>query len=121
MRQDLAPFNIGTSVLCPGFVATNIYTSERNRPDELGGATASSFDLGGNSDLSDEEREERVRQVMASVMPPAVIGDMVLEAIQKDIFYILSHSDFKEPVMQRFEEISKGFDHWADYRKEHDV
>lgn len=121
MRQDLAQFNIGTSVLCPGFVATNIYTSERNRPDALGGADASSFGIGSMTDLSDEEREERVTEMMASVMPPAVIGDMVLEAIQKDIFYILSHADFKAPVMQRFEEIGSSFDHWENYRKEHDV
>ena len=49
MKQDLETDNIGVSVLCPGFVATDIYTSERNRPDDLGGETASSFDLTQNT------------------------------------------------------------------------
>jgi NAD(P)-dependent dehydrogenase (short-subunit alcohol dehydrogenase family) len=35
MRADLAPHNIGVSVLCPGVVTTNIFNSGRNRPDEL--------------------------------------------------------------------------------------
>ena len=43
MRQDLEPFNIGVSVLCPGFVATNIFTSERNRPQVQKSASASNF------------------------------------------------------------------------------
>ena len=33
MRSDLAAYDIGVSVLCPGLVATNIVNSERNRPD----------------------------------------------------------------------------------------
>ena len=116
MRQDLAPFNIGTSVLCPGFVATQIFTSERNRPDLLGGAQASSFgtegiDLGG-------EAGERMEEMLANALDPAVIGDMVLHAIQNDEFYILSHTEFKDAVADRGRELSDSFDRWAAYRQE---
>ena len=37
MRADLAPHNIGVSVLCPGVVTTNIFNSGRNRPDGSAG------------------------------------------------------------------------------------
>ena len=35
MRTDLARFNIGVSVLCPGGVTTNVANSGRNRPAQL--------------------------------------------------------------------------------------
>ena len=35
MRTDLARFDIGTSVLCPGGVITNVSKSGRNRPSSL--------------------------------------------------------------------------------------
>jgi NAD(P)-dependent dehydrogenase (short-subunit alcohol dehydrogenase family) len=122
MQQDLEPFGIGTSVLCPGFVATDIYTSERNRPDTLGGAEASGFDLEGQQDGdSDPDRSEALQNALATMMPAEVIGDMVLHAIQKDEFYILSHTEFKEGVAARGQAISDSFDFWANYRRDHNV
>ena len=32
LAGDLRHFGVGVSVLCPGFVNTGIYSSERNRP-----------------------------------------------------------------------------------------
>ena len=113
MRGDLEPFNIGTSVLCPGFVATDIYSSERNRPTGLGGESASKFDLG---------REETGSVAdLPNLMAPEVIGDMVLHAVQNDVFYILSHSELKDAVTMRSQSISDAFDYWADYRAEHSL
>jgi NAD(P)-dependent dehydrogenase (short-subunit alcohol dehydrogenase family) len=119
MRHDLAPFDIGTSVLCPGFVATQIFHSERNRPGELGGPEASGFNLQ-NADTDSEIQEQR-DQMLASALDPSVIGDMVLHAIQTDEFYILSHAEFKEGVQNRGKELSDSFDRWSAYRMEHNV
>lgn len=119
MAKDLAPFNIGTSVLCPGFVATQIFTSERNRPDQLGGAQASSFGTEGID--MEGEAGERMEEMLASALDPAIIGDMVLHAVQTDEFYILSHAEFKEAVAERGRELSDSFDRWAAYRQEHGV
>src|SRR5438045_2599073 len=41
LHRELRPNNIGVSVLCPMRVSTNIGSSERNRPAELGGPDAS--------------------------------------------------------------------------------
>ena len=113
MRGDLEPFGIGTSVLCPGFVATDIYSSERNRPGEFGGESASKFNLGQDANVSVDQ--------LPGLLPAQVIGDMVLHAIQNDVFYIMSHSEMKDAVSQRGQMISEAFDYWADYRQVHKV
>jgi short-subunit dehydrogenase len=113
MRGDLEPFGIGASVLCPGFVATDIYFSERNRPGELGGENASKFNLGQEAGAALDQ--------LPGMMPAQVIGDMVLHAIQNDVFYIMSHSEMKDAVSQRGQMIGEAFDYWAGYRQEHKV
>ncbi len=120
MRQDLAEDNIGVSVLCPGFVATNIFSSERNRPGVFGGESASSFSLGA-SGVIDADREARMQEILTNALDPEIIGDMVLHAIQADIFYILSHPEFKDTVANRSKELSDTFDLWADYRLQHNL
>lgn len=113
MRGDLEPFGIGCSVLCPGFVETDIYSSERNRPGDLGGAKASKFDLG--------QQDGGTIAQLPGLIPAQVIGDMVLHAIQNDVFYILSHSELKDAVTNRSQDLSDSFDYWTAYRKEHGV
>lgn len=120
IKYDLEPDNIGVSVLCPGFVATQIYTSERNRPDDFGGENASSFELS-QSTSSEEERSAARAQILATALDPSVIGDMVLHAIQTDEFYILSHGEFKESVVTRGQALEDSFNKWTAYRKDHDV
>ena len=113
MRGDLEPFNIGASVLCPGFVATDIYSSERNRPHGLGGAAASKFDLGREESGSIDD--------LPNLMQAEVIGDMVLHAIQNNVFYILSHTEFRDGVAARGQALNEAFDYWQQYRNQHGV
>jgi NAD(P)-dependent dehydrogenase (short-subunit alcohol dehydrogenase family) len=128
MRHDLAEYNIGVSVLCPGFVATNIFTSQRNRPGEFGGPSeeaalgSGDFALGqaAGGDRNTEEME-RLQAMMSNILDPAVIGDMVLHAVQNDVFYILSHPEFKEAIGNRGNELAETADYWAAYRSEHGV
>lgn len=37
LRGELEPEGVGLTVLCPGFVVTNVFSSERNRPEDLDG------------------------------------------------------------------------------------
>ncbi|MBT4162028.1 MAG: SDR family NAD(P)-dependent oxidoreductase [Gammaproteobacteria bacterium] len=117
--QDLAHFDIGVSVLCPGFVATGIYTSERNRPTTFGGSEISAFDPVKDEYRPDEEKQLLQRSLDA-MLDPAMIGDMVLHAVQNDEFYIFSHPEFKEGVQERARTISNAFDRWAAYRANYD-
>lgn len=119
MRIDLEDAGIGVSVLCPGVVATGIFDSERNRPDSLRTPADTSFF--GDEAMTEEERDAALAERMMKVMDPAVIGDMVLHAIQTNEFYILSHPEFKEPLVNRAREIADSFDTWERYRREHGV
>ena len=91
---------VKVSVLCPGFVATQIGESDRNRPDELRDA----FQL----DPAMEQFRGVFMQMLASGLPPAEVAAMVLDAVRNDRFYILTHPELKEPVRARMEAILDG-------------
>lgn len=110
MRIDLAKDNIGVSVLCPGVVETGIGNSERNRPDQFGG--------GAEPAMTERGQPSPIEM---DVMQPEAIGDIVLHAIQNDIFYILTHGEFQPPVSSRANEIAEAFQYWDSYRKTHGV
>ena len=86
---------INASVLCPGFVDTNIDKSERNRPNHM------------------NKSEEVIPQVGAEVMStmlrqgkkPNEVADIVHEAIKENIFYILSHPAWDDSLKSHFENI----------------
>ncbi|HET6472722.1 MAG TPA: SDR family NAD(P)-dependent oxidoreductase [Pseudomonadales bacterium] len=120
MRADLAPHNIGVSVLCPGVVSTNIFNSGRNRPDELK-ADTDTASLVLSADVPDAERAARMQAIIADALDPAVVGDMVLAAIQANDPYIFTHPNLKAMVDERNAAISASFARWAQYRKEHGV
>jgi len=120
MRADLAPHNIGVSVLCPGVVSTNIFNSGRNRPEELKGETDTAS-LVLTADANDAERAARMQQILAEALDPAVVGDMVLAAIQANDPYIFTHPNLKAMVDERNAAIAASFARWTQYRKEHGV
>jgi NAD(P)-dependent dehydrogenase (short-subunit alcohol dehydrogenase family) len=81
-QQDIG---VGVSVLCPGFVSTRIFESDRNRPEELRNP---------QGPADDEDREQRRRAAagfFATAMPAAEVAEQVFSAISEDRFYILTH------------------------------
>ena len=94
--QSLKKINsrIGVSVLCPGFVATNIIDSQRNRPEHL---------------ASDKKSNFLLKQLASSVLKrgkkPDEIATRAIEAIQANNFYILPHPVYDERVKDRYERI----------------
>ena len=101
--QELESDGIGVSVLCPGFVDTNIYDSQRNRPKALQNSDTDP----GQTFLGGDEQVEQVRQ---SAMDPALVGEKVLEAVRSNEFYILTHPDFRPLVEGRMQRVIEGFD-----------
>lgn len=93
----IANANIGVSVLCPGFVSTNIGDSGRNRPDEYGEPAVRIN--------PDDARAEMFRQMLANGMPPPELAGIVFEAIRKRRFYILTHPDMKPAIERRMNNI----------------
>jgi NADP-dependent 3-hydroxy acid dehydrogenase YdfG len=120
LRADLKQHNIGVSVLCPGVVNTNIFDSGRNRPSHLQGETDTA-QMVLSEDVAEPEREQRMAEMMAKALDPAVVGDMVLHSIQEDEFYIFSHPEVEPMVSGRAAEVTDAFARWRKYREDHGV
>jgi short-subunit dehydrogenase len=91
------------SVLCPGWVNTRIIESERNRPEaprEDPGPEAAQF----------AAMRKIVEQLIASGLDPNVVGDIVVDAIRNDRFYVLTHPTWKNMIEARMENILQGRD-----------
>jgi NAD(P)-dependent dehydrogenase (short-subunit alcohol dehydrogenase family) len=89
---------VKVSVLCPGFVATNIADSERNRPPHLRNP---------ERPVSEGEKsmEERVRDLIASGMPSEQVAERVLEAIREKRLYVFPDPEPLAAVRSRMEQI----------------
>ena len=111
MRAELAAHEIGVSVLCPGFVKTHIFTSERNRPDTLRARSDAVEPL----DLAAYER------FMEGMLDPAIVGDMTLHAIQQNEAYILTHPELAAGVSGRLADIQAATERWRQYRAERGI
>ena len=98
MRQAGLP--IGVSVLCPGWVRTNILDADRNWPAELGEEPPAA--LGADVVLG------HVRRVIDEGMPPAVVADLVADAVEAERFWVLPHPEFVEVAVQRWHDIAEG-------------
>jgi NAD(P)-dependent dehydrogenase (short-subunit alcohol dehydrogenase family) len=90
------------SVLCPGFVNTNILDCSRNRPPEL--AETAQPMVGPVADAFREWFTEQLKQGL----DPRRVGDQVLAAIRDDRFYILTHPEWNTTVEHRVRAILAG-------------
>jgi NAD(P)-dependent dehydrogenase (short-subunit alcohol dehydrogenase family) len=90
------------SVLCPGFVNTNILDSTRNRPPEL--ANKSALRVGARADAIREWSREQIRQGLS----PRAVGDEVLRAIREERFYILTHPEWRPHIERRMKNLLSG-------------
>jgi len=98
LRDDLAGTALGVSVLCPGYVDTNINMSRRNRQDRFGPARP--------PQMSKETLREIDRTLKTRGMKPDALGRMVVDAIERDIFYIVTDPTFWLPIRRRFERMA---------------
>lgn len=95
-----AGFPIGVSVLCPGWVRTNLLDAQRNWPSHLGEEPPAA--LGADIVLG------HVRRVIDEGMPPAAVADLVADAVETDRFWVLPHPEFVEIAVARWHDIAEG-------------
>ena len=86
------------SVLCPGFVDTNILNAHRNRPTEF---PEQSQPEGPAAKVISEWMAEQLKQGLS----PRAVGDHVLAAILEDRFYILTHPEYQPLIERRMKDI----------------
>ncbi|MEM9177097.1 MAG: SDR family NAD(P)-dependent oxidoreductase [Myxococcota bacterium] len=96
--------NAGSKVtahcLCPGMVATNIGTSERNRPKALQDEVANVSDPQAMGDLA-EYAEEFVKIAQT----PEAVAERVLEAVVEGRFWIETDAYYRETIEARHRSI----------------
>lgn len=104
LRDELAPHDVGVSVLCPGFVKSRIATSARNASADLAARQAWLMREGFTGPAAELFRliEDRV----AGGLDPAVVAQMALQAIRTNAFYVLTEAEFL-PELERRERALK--------------
>ena len=98
LYNDLAreQANIGVSVLCPGWINTDIGDSDRNRKEkaELSPALQRSRDA--------------FKESIAKGLDPLEVGDIVLKGIIDNQFYLYTHPHWNNAIKDRFDGIMSG-------------
>jgi NAD(P)-dependent dehydrogenase (short-subunit alcohol dehydrogenase family) len=91
--------HVGVSVLCPGWVNTRILESERNRPEapRSAPAAAPSSEFGAQREI--------VAGLLKAGLPPRRVGEIVVEAIQANRFYVFTHPHWNYMMKARFDAI----------------
>ncbi len=104
LRLSLAPRGIGVSVLCPGFIRTQIMDSARNLPVRFGAIE------GMNEGDEVSVFAQLASEGIANGIDPRYVGELVREGIEQDWPYILTDTEFEPMVDERFANIKAGFD-----------
>ena len=90
---EMVGTRVHVSVLCPGFVRTNILDSSRNRPPEL------------QDDAQRSEAAQAFQMTFCGYLEagksPSEVADVVTEAIRAERFWIFPHPEMLDAIRQR--------------------
>jgi NAD(P)-dependent dehydrogenase (short-subunit alcohol dehydrogenase family) len=90
LATELAGTDVGVSVLCPGVVNTNIFTSQRNRPEHL------------RNERSKTAARDANRQLAEQIgIDAAIVADRVADAVRDGQFWIFTHPELLDAVDER--------------------
>ena len=92
-RRELAG-KVGVSVLCPGIVESELWRSGERRPESLGGAVPA-------------PKENAVS--MRFGLPAKDVAERVMQAIENESFYVLTHPHVVDIARERWEEVRDAF------------
>ena len=84
---DQLESSLGVSVLCPGFIATGITNSARNRPGDL-------------ADVAPPPNVPRTTAGAVATLTVADVAEQVVEAITSNRFWILTHDQYQTVIRQ---------------------
>lgn len=85
IRTELMEEDIGVSVLCPGPVRTNIHEIAKNRPPQFAAGDA----------FRELEESGGAKVPFPSMLDPADVGSLVLNAVQNDELYVITHGEWR--------------------------
>ncbi len=100
--MKLAGLPIGVSVLCPGWVNTNIMDAGRNWPADLGEQPPQA--------LGAEVAVTHVRKAIAEAIQPSKVAAFVADAVADGKFWVFTGQEWVDLVAQRWNGIAAGED-----------
>lgn len=95
LASELAETPLNVSIVCPFWVRTAIFESERNRPEDL--------------QTGLERPKTDPNNIPWSWLEPEDVARIVREGVEADRFYIFTHPDTSENLEPRFEKIRADF------------
>lgn len=99
LRLSLAPYGIGVTLVCPGLVRSRHLEAEKTRPAQF--AT--------DAPLPAPPPPEARAVVEAAAMNPMELAHMILQAVQTNRAYVLSHPEIKQEFESLCGTISAAF------------
>ena len=103
--SELQRKDIKVSVLCPAFVQTRIYDSDRNRPPQYQIDKANATD--------ETSFLNRTKAMVENGIDVSIVGQRVVEALNDGELYIFTHPNYRAAVQQRFDAIDAAFERAA--------
>jgi len=92
---------VHVSVLCPGWINTEILrSSERNQPEAVRHNRPEV-----RTTPESEIRRKQVESLLAAGLSPVKVGELVLAAIREERFWILTHPEWKGAIRHRLENV----------------
>lgn len=98
---ELKSKGINVSVLCPAFVQTRIYDSERNRPVQYQSDTANA--------LIESSFSNKTKKMVENGIEVSIVGKRVVEALNNNELYIFTHPNYRFVMQNRSAQIDKAF------------
>ena len=99
--DELKPKSIHVAVLCPAFVQTRIYDSERNRPAQYKSKTLTPGD--------ESSFSKKAREMVQNGIDVSLVGKRVVEALNERELYIFTHPNYRQVVQRRSARIDEAF------------
>jgi len=92
-------------VLCPAFVQTRIFDSERNRPVRYQTDIAK---------IADDPRfPSKAKALVENGIDVSIVGKRVVEALNEGELYIFTHPNYRAVVQERSDAIDAAFERAA--------
>ena len=101
LSVELSETNVGVSVLCPGWVKTDLVKTTENLGKQQSEISVLTPEILKSFNLD----RETLGNLFDTGMEPDIVAEFVIKAIQEDIFYIVTHPENMQLVQKRFDKI----------------
>ena len=103
LSVELSKTNVRVSVLCPGWVRTDLLKTTEDLGQQQSDISVLTPEILNSFNLD----RETVEKLFKTGMDPDIVAEKVIKAIEEDIFYIITHPELLQSVQARFDRIQE--------------